>query len=123
MSYTHQKVMWSSCEANSYDEAITQSRNGTRIVNQYGDIVRKQAVTIIARKQPHEEVTTIDVGKEVLTKNIYYVDPKIEPNACRWSKGRTVRSSNGPLVSSVFCFAEVFPPLWSMNSTVVMEED
>ena len=48
---------------------------------------------------------------------------KIEPNACRWSKGRTVRSSNGPLVSSAFCFAQVFPPLWSMNSTVVMEED
>ena len=86
MSYTHQKVMWSSCKVNSYDEAIAQSRNGARIVNQYGDIVRKEAVTIIARKQPHEEVTTIDVGKEVLTKNIYYVDPKIEPNALSISK-------------------------------------
>ena len=86
MSYTHQKVMWSSCKVNSYDEAIAQSRNGTCIVNQYGDIVRKEAVTIIARKQPHEEVTTIDVGKEVLTKNIYYVDPKIEPNALSISK-------------------------------------
>ena len=60
MSYTHQKVMWSSCKVNSYDEAIAQSRNGTCVVNQYGDIVRKEPVTIIARKQPHEEVTTIE---------------------------------------------------------------
>ena len=70
MSYTHQKVSWQAC--NKVDASI---------VNVYGDIERATAVTITARKQPHEEVVTDSNGKTYLTKNIYYVDPKVEPNA------------------------------------------
>lgn len=70
MSYTHKKVSWQAC-----------SKIGSSIVNEYGDIVRTAAVDIIARKQPHEEIITTSDGRQLLTKNIYYVDPKVEPNA------------------------------------------
>ena len=70
MSYTHKEVLWQAC--NKVDSSI---------VDEYGDIVRAKEVTVIARKQPHEEVVTNSEGKTFLTKNIYYVDPKIEPNA------------------------------------------
>lgn len=70
MSYTHATVSWEACTINNES-----------IVNKYGDIVRKETVDIIARKQPHEEVITDENGKTYLTKNIYYVDPYVEPNA------------------------------------------
>lgn len=70
MSYTHKKVSWQACNK------VTSS-----IVDEYGDIVRTTAVNIIARKQPHEEVITNSEGKTFLTKNIFYVDPNVEPNA------------------------------------------
>lgn len=70
MSYTHKKVLWQTC-----------NKINSSIVDEYGDIKRTTAVEIIARKQPHEEIITTSDGKELLTKNIYYVDPKVEPNA------------------------------------------
>lgn len=79
MSYTHQKVSWQAC--NKVDASI---------VNVYGDIERVEAVEIIARKQPHEEVITNEEGKTFLTKNIYYVDPKVEPNAYNIGKYDTL---------------------------------
>lgn len=70
MSYTHKEVLWQAC-----------NKVGSSKVNAYGDIVRSKPVTITARKQPHEEIITNSEGKTFLTKNIYYVDPKVEPNA------------------------------------------
>ena len=90
MSYTHQKVSWKSCNIVSYEDAIMYVKDsarrfvvgenqGVRItsgnpnpinpytVNEYGDIVRQDAKTIIARKQPHEEVITVDVGSSSST--------------------------------------------------------
>lgn len=70
MSYTHQKVSWKAC-----------SKINGSIVNRYGDTIPVEAVTIIARKQHHEEVVTTEEGRTVLTKNIFYVEPSKEPNA------------------------------------------
>jgi hypothetical protein len=72
-------VSWQAC--NKVDASI---------VNVYGDIERVEAVEIIARKQPHEEVITNEEGKTFLTKNIYYVDPKVEPNAYNINKYDTL---------------------------------
>lgn len=70
MSYTHKKVLWQTC-----------NKVGSSIVDEYGDIVRSKSKEVIVRKQPHEEVITNSEGKTFLTKHIFYVDPKIEPNA------------------------------------------
>ena len=70
MSYTHQKVSWKAC---------SEIRGG--ICNLYGDTENIEEVQITARKQPHEEVLTLEDGKTVLTRNIYYVEPSREPNA------------------------------------------
>lgn len=68
MSYTNKKVTWQGCSTNP-------------IQNEYGDIVRKPAVSILARKQPHQEVVRTAEGTEILTKHIFYVDPRVEPQA------------------------------------------
>ena len=70
MYYTNKKVTWKQCA----------QTDGT-IMNEYNDIVRKEDVIILARKQPHEEVLKTSDGKEILTKSYFFVDPKIEPNA------------------------------------------
>lgn len=70
MSYTNKKVTWEKC--NAY---------GDSIMNEYNDIYRSTSVTILARKQPHEDVIKTTDGKEILTKSYFYVDPKIEPHA------------------------------------------
>ena len=70
MSYTFKKVDWESCNSNN-----------SSIVNTYGDIVRKEPVKITARKQPHNHVYKTSDGRELLARSIFYVDPKVEPNA------------------------------------------
>lgn len=86
MSYTHKEVLWEKC-----------INNNPGIVDAYGDITRVTPVTIIARKQPHEDVIRDQHGNELLTKSYFYVDPKIEPNALSIDKmdkldGETVMS-------------------------------
>lgn len=70
MSYTNASVQWRACIGTS----------------EYGDIARASAVTIAARKQPHQQVIRTENGKELLTKHIYYVDPSIEPHALEINK-------------------------------------
>lgn len=79
MSYTFQKVSW--------QKSINKNNS---IVDEYGDITRENAVTIIARKQPHQHVIKTNEGRELLAKCIYYVDPKVEPNAFSIAKMDTL---------------------------------
>lgn len=73
MSYTNTSVTWEKCSQEP-------------IENIYGDIQRNAPIAIKARKQPHQEVVKTSEGREVLSKTIYYVDPKIEPNALAISR-------------------------------------
>lgn len=70
MSYTNKKVTWEQC-----------SKTNNTIMNEYNDVVHNSGVTILARKQPREDVIKTNDGKEILTKSYFYVDPKIEPRA------------------------------------------
>lgn len=94
MSYTHQKVSWQAC-----------NKVGASIVNVYGDIERATAVDITARKQPHEEVITDSTGKTFLTKNIFYVDPKVEPKAFNIQQYDTL---DGEMIISVYKMCGLF---------------
>ena len=67
MSYTNKKVTWESAgEENAYNDAL------------FG-----QAVTISVRKQPKQELIKTSDGRELLCRSIFYVDPKVEPNAAQ----------------------------------------
>ena len=70
MSYTYKKVSWQK-----------NIKTGSSIVDEYGDLTRDEAVNIIARKQPHQQVIKVEDGRELLAKSIFYVDPQVEPNA------------------------------------------
>lgn len=67
MSYTNTQVSW-------------QKRTS---LNQYGDYATESSIIVRARKQSHEEVIEDENGKSYLTKNIYYLDPIVEPNATK----------------------------------------
>lgn len=90
MSYTNKKITWEQCSTNVTKTVPSEdlSTNERRVVNNYetieniyGDISRPLSKTILARKQPHEQVIRTTDGKEVLTKSYFYVDPRVEPNA------------------------------------------
>lgn len=75
MSYTNKTVTWEACDPSS------------DIMDEYGDIVRTlKSGGILARKQPHESVIEGPGGKALLTKSIFYVDPKVEPQALMIAK-------------------------------------
>lgn len=106
MSYTNKKVAWEPCKdyevsieeyeslidskgkilEDCFSEMLTvinseTNEYGDTIMNEYGDIKRPNVITILARKQPHEEVLRTPDGKELLTKSYFYVDPKVEHHA------------------------------------------
>lgn len=93
MSYTFQKVSWQK-----------NIKNGNSIVDEYGDIVRESAVTIIARKQPHQHVIKTGDGRELLARSIYYVDPKVEPNAMSIAKMDTL---DGELIEEIYVMCDL----------------
>ena len=65
MSYTNMKVTWESAgEEDMYNDV------------QYG-----QAVTILARKQIKQELIKTSSGRELISRSIFYVDPKVEKQA------------------------------------------
>lgn len=97
MSYTHAQVSWESC-----------TLDNNSIVNKYGDIVRKDPVNIIARKQPHSEVITDETGKTYLTKSIYYVDPKVEANT---KNIRKYDKLDGDLIINVYEMRDLYDQL------------
>lgn len=90
MSYTSAQVTWEKCQDRNYNSSS---------VNRFGDTVWGTPTTIKARKQPHEEVVKTADGRELLTKNIFYVDPLIEANA---SKIERLDKLDGELVEAVY---------------------
>lgn len=75
MRYTNQKVKWERC---------------TTRVDDYGDVSRVKStgkkkidrpVMLFARKQPHNELIKTSDGRELFSRNIYYIDPSIEKYA------------------------------------------
>ena len=65
MSYTNEQITW---------ESATKENN-------YGDVNYAKAVSIFARKQPKQDLVKTSEGREVLSRSIFYVDPKVEPRA------------------------------------------
>lgn len=125
MSYTHAYVSWEVC-----------SRLNDSIINKYGDIVHlkesstevmdsnansihmvfKTPVQILARKQPHSEVVDDGNGKTYLTKNIYYVDPGIEPNAFKIQKYDRL---DGELIINVYEMHTLFNKVRMIRFTTI----
>lgn len=60
MSYTNLEVTWEIAKA----------------PNSYGDVLYKPAVSILVRKQPKQELIKTSDGRELLSRSIFYVDPK-----------------------------------------------
>ena len=88
MSYTNQKVSW-------------EHRTSQDI---YGDISHNTAVSIIARKQPHQEVIKTSDGRELLSKSIYYVEVKVEPNALSIAR---LDKLDGEIVESIYVMCDL----------------
>lgn len=62
MSYTNTKVTWESAGAE----------------DTYDDVSYSPVIKISARKQPRQELIRTPDGRELLSRSIFYVDPKIE---------------------------------------------
>ena len=106
MSYTHANVQW---------ERYNRLDNN-QIVDKYGDIEVHGTTSIIARKQPHSEVVTDENGKTFLTKNIYYVDPKVEPEAFNILKYDRL---DGELIINVYEMRTLFDKVQMIKFTTV----
>lgn len=106
MSYTHANVQWE--RYNRLDD--------NQIVDKYGDIEVLETTSIIARKQPHSEVITDENGKTFLTKNIYYVDPSVEPNAFNVLKYDKL---DGELIVNVYEMRTLFNKVRLIKFTTV----
>ena len=59
---------------------------GDDIMDIYGDISRPYSIEVLVRKQPHEGVINTSDGRTLLTKSIFYADPRVEPNAMKIAK-------------------------------------
>ena len=106
MSYTHANVQWE--RYNRLDD--------NQIVDKYGDTEVLEIASIIARKQPHSEVITDENGKTFLTKNIYYVDPGVEPNAFNILKYDKL---DGELIVNVYEMRTLFNKVRMIKFTTV----
>lgn len=51
------------------------------VFDKYSDAQYGSAVTILARKQPKQELLRTSDGRVLLCRSIFYVDPRVEPNA------------------------------------------
>ena len=94
MSLTNKKVLWTSYK-----------KQGLSIDNKYGDRVINEPVTILARKQSHQEVIKGDNGQELLTKNIYYVDARTEVNALSIEK---LDLLDGDTIEQIYDMCDLF---------------
>lgn len=70
MSYTNTSVIW---EAHGAQD-------------DFGDMSYGPAQSIMARKQPRQEIVKTAEGKEILSKSYFYLDPRIEPKTLEVSK-------------------------------------
>lgn len=87
MSYTNAQVTWESAgESNLYNDALYS-----------------QAVAIKARKQPKQDLVTTSDGREVLSRSIFYVDPRVEARA---SQIKRLDKLDGEKVESVYVMCD-----------------
>lgn len=95
MSFTNIKVTWESAGE----------------TNSYGDVPYEGAVRVLARKQPKQELVRTADGRELLSKSIFYIDPKVEPHAARIKR---LDKLDGEKVESVYvmCDAANRPKLY-----------
>lgn len=87
MSYTHQTVSWVSVGAQ----------------NAWGDVEQDTAVSIIARKQPKQELVKTSEGREVLSRSIYYVDPVVVPRA---SEIKRLDTLDGERIEAIYVMCD-----------------
>ena len=97
MSYTFKKVQWEQSVKNhknavnentkANDSTYAQEASDTfSIVDTYNDVAYKEAISVIARKQPKSEIVKDTNGHEMLSKSVYYIDPNVEHNALSINK-------------------------------------
>jgi hypothetical protein len=91
MFYTKIKVNWEHCKS--------------PVADTWGDIVRDAPIKIVARKQSKQQVIKSSNGQELLSKSIYYVDPKAEPNAMKISK---LDKLDGETVEDVYVMCDLY---------------
>lgn len=128
MSYTHANVQWeryNRLDDNQivdkygdidYSEYVVDS-SSIKVTDSNGTFARMYGTTyIIARKQPHSEVITDENGKTFLTKNIYYVDPSVEPNAFNILKYDKL---DGELIVNVYEMRTLFNKVRLIKFTTV----
>ena len=116
MSYTFKKVQWEQSVRNYQHTAgeNTKASNSTyteetsdifSIVDPYNDVSYKEAVSVIARKQPKSEVVKDTNGHEMLSKSIYYIDPSIEHNALSINK---MDKLDGELIIDIYVMCNLY---------------
>lgn len=88
MSFTNKKVVWESSGE----------------INIYNDAQSGRAVTILVRKQPKQELIRTSDGRELLCRSVFYVDPKVEPNA---SKIKRLDKIDGEKIEDVYIMCDI----------------
>ena len=73
-------------------------------INAYNDVQFAEAVNIFVRKQPKQELIKTSDGRELLCRSIFYVDPKIEPNA---SKIKRLDLIDGEKVEDTYVMCDI----------------
>lgn len=73
-------------------------------INAYNDVQFAGAVNIFVRKQPKQELIKTSDGRELLCRSIFYVDPKIEPNA---SKIKRLDLIDGEKVEDTYVMCDI----------------
>ena len=116
MSYTFKKVQWEQSVRN-YQHTVnenTKASNSTyteetsdifSIVDPYNDVSYKEAVSVIARKQPKSEVVKDTNGHEMLSKSVYYIDPSVEHNALSINK---MDKLDGELIIDIYVMCNLY---------------
>ena len=116
MSYTFKKVQWEQSVRNYQYTANenTKASNSTyteetsdifSIVDPYNDVSYKEAVSVIARKQPKSEVVKDTNGHEMLSKSVYYIDPSVEHNALSINK---MDKLDGELIIDIYVMCNLY---------------
>ena len=116
MSYTFKKVQWEQSVRNYQHTAGENSKasNPTHmeetsdifsIVDPYNDVSYKEAVSVIARKQPKSEIVKDTNGHEMLSKSVYYIDPSIEHNALSINK---MDKLDGELIIDIYVMCNLY---------------
>ena len=116
MSYTFKKVQWEQSVRN-YQHASNENIKASNstytekasdiysIVDPYNDVDYKEAVSVIARKQPKSEIVKDTNGHEMLSKSVYYIDPSIERNALSINK---MDKLDGELIIDIYVMCNLY---------------